>query len=411
MTTPVNVATAGASTNGAREPTILIVDDNVANVGLLEKILARAGMSGVKSTTDPNEAIELYRLHSPDLVMIDLHMPQMDGLRLMDVLAGMTDEDDLVPIIVLTADATSAARDRVLKAGASDFLTKPFDRTEVVLRARNLLHTRALHAKLREHNAALGAEIRRRDAELTRAQVEHAEKHQRIRDVVTMGALHMVLQPIVDMNSGEVVGQEALARFDDLPSRSPSDWFIEAATVGLGTELELLAVDAALDELCRLPSGQFLTLNVSPNTTLTTALAERLAGHERGRLVIEITEHTRIEDYEPLLAALGALRRDGVRLAVDDAGAGFASLSHILKLAPDIIKLDITLTRDIPADPVKRALAASLVSFGREIPATIIAEGIETEKERTTLAALGVPWGQGYHLGRPVRPAERDVSR
>jgi EAL domain-containing protein (putative c-di-GMP-specific phosphodiesterase class I) len=163
-----------------------------------------------------------------------------------------------------------------------------------------------------------------------------------------MGALDLVLQPIVDISSGEVVGQEALARFDDLPSRPPSDWFIEAANVGLGTELELLAIDAALDELGTLPSEQFLTLNVSPNTTLTTALADRLAGHERGRLVIEITEHTRIEDYAPLLTALCVLRRDGVRLAVDDAGAAFAGLSHVLKLAPDIIKLDITLTRDIP---------------------------------------------------------------
>ena len=252
------------------------------------------------------------------------------------------------------------------------------------------------------------AELRRRDAELARVHQEHSEKQQRIRDVITMRAFHMVFQPIVDMTSGEIVGQEALARFADLPERPPSDWFIEAATVGLGTELELLAVDAALDELRRLPSGQFLTLNVSPSTTLTTALADRLACHERGRLVIEITEHTRIEDYGPLLGALAALRHDGVRLAVDDAGAGFAGLSHILKLAPDIIKLDITLTRDIPADPVKRALASSLVSFGREIPATIIAEGIETEAERSTLAGLGVPWGQGYHLGRPIRPTARD---
>jgi EAL domain-containing protein (putative c-di-GMP-specific phosphodiesterase class I)/AmiR/NasT family two-component response regulator len=405
VTVASNLAAVGAPNVEATAATILIVDDNATNVGLLEKILTRAGMSGVKSTTDPREAIDLYRRHSPDLVMLDLHMPQMDGLHLMDALAAMTADDDLVPIIVLTADGTSAARDRVLEAGASDFLTKPFDRTDVILRARNLLHTRALHTKLRQHNLALGAEIRRRDAELTRAQNAHDEKQRRIRDVITTGAFHMVLQPIVDLRTGDVVGQEALARFDAEPDRPPSDWFVEAATVGLGIELELVAVDLALEQLGSLPTGQFLTLNVSPETTLTTALADRLARHERGRLVIEITEHAIIDDYEPLLAALGALRRVGVRLAVDDAGAGFASLSHILKLCPDIIKLDITLTRDIHADPVKRALAASLVSFAREITSMIIAEGIETDEEHRSLATLGVPWGQGYHLGRPSRPA------
>jgi EAL domain-containing protein (putative c-di-GMP-specific phosphodiesterase class I) len=90
-----------------------------------------------------------------------------------------------------------------------------------------------------------------------------------------------------------------------------------------------------------------------------------------------------------------------VRLAVDDAGAGFSSLHHILLLSPDIIKLDITLVRDINRDPVKRALAWSLVTFAREIGSTIIAEGIETAAELATLVELGIPWGQGYHLGRP----------
>jgi len=114
MTIPASLETVGTPTGVAPGAMILIVDDNATNIGLLAKILARAGMTGVRSTTDPREAIDLYRRHSPDLVMIDLHMPQMDGLHLMDALAAMTADDDLVPIIVLTADGTSAARDRVL---------------------------------------------------------------------------------------------------------------------------------------------------------------------------------------------------------------------------------------------------------------------------------------------------------
>ena len=126
--------------------------------------------------------------------------------------------------------------------------------------------------------------------------------------------------------------------------------------------------------------------------------------------MLEITEHVRVDDYGQLLDRLGRLRRAGIRLAVDDAGAGFASLHHILKLCPDIIKLDIVLTRDIDRDPIKRALASSLVSFSRDVGGTLIAEGIETAAELQTLVELGVPLGQGYHLGYPS-PLPAPISR
>ncbi|MBV8960015.1 MAG: EAL domain-containing protein, partial [Actinobacteria bacterium] len=148
--------------------------------------------------------------------------------------------------------------------------------------------------------------------------------------------------------------------------------------------------------------GAVLAINVSPTTAMTGELAQLLARYPQERLVLELTEHAQVDDYDRLLEALTRLRSRGVCLAVDDAGAGFASLHHILLLSPDIIKLDISLVRDIHEDPVKRALACSLVTFAREIGSTIIAEGIETPDELATLADLGVPWGQGYHLGRPA---------
>jgi EAL domain-containing protein (putative c-di-GMP-specific phosphodiesterase class I) len=126
-----------------------------------------------------------------------------------------------------------------------------------------------------------------------------------------------------------------------------------------------------------------------------------LAGLPEGRVVLEITEHAPVDDYDHLTAALERLRRAGVSVAVDDAGAGFASLQHILRLRPDVIKLDITLVRDINRDPVKRALASSLVTFAGDIGSQITAEGIETPEELAALVDLGVPWGQGYYLGRP----------
>ena len=171
--------------------------------------------------------------------------------------------------------------------------------------------------------------------------------------------------------------------------------------MGLGVELELVAIRAALARLDALPAGVRLSLNVSPAALLTPELVEALAAVPGARLALELTEHAPVEDYAALGAALAGLRSRGVQLMIDDAGAGFASLRHVLGLHPDAIKLDLSLTRDIDSDPVRRALAASLVAFAREIGATIVAEGIETRAELEALRALGVTHGQGYYLARP----------
>lgn len=144
-----------------------------------------------------------------------------------------------------------------------------------------------------------------------------------------------------------------------------------------------------------------MSLNVSPETLASGALEPLLDGVPGDRLIFELTEHAPVADYEPLRKAVDNLRKRGVRIAVDDAGAGFASLQHILKLAPDMIKLDLALTRDIDDDPVRRALAAALVAFAGETGAKIVAEGIETSREQETLSKLGINIGQGFHLARP----------
>jgi len=194
---------------------------------------------------------------------------------------------------------------------------------------------------------------------------------------------------------------EALARFSCEPRRAPDQWFAEAAQVGLGIELELAAIDSALGRLPELPADAFLSVNVSPQTAETPDLGELLQGEPCQRVVLELTEHVKVENYDTLVTAIERLREQGVRLAIDDAGAGFAGLAHILRLRPDIIKLDITLTRGVDRDPIRRALALSLASFARELNATITAEGIESPAELDTLTALGVGWGQGYYLARP----------
>lgn len=246
--------------------------------------------------------------------------------------------------------------------------------------------------------AGMVGEELERETRTVRTQLRQRE---RIRGVLSGDGLQVVLQPIVELAGGRVVAAEALSRFANEPVRSPDSWFAEAAAVGLGVELELAAIRAALAQLDALPSGARLSVNVSPAALLAPELAEALAAVPGERLAVELTEHAPVEDYAALAAALAGLRGRGVQLMIDDAGSGFSSLKHILGLHPDVIKLDLSLTRDVDRDPVRRALAASLVAFAREIKATIVAEGIETAGELEALRALGVTQGQGYYLARP----------
>lgn len=223
----------------------------------------------------------------------------------------------------------------------------------------------------------------------------------RIRDLLDRGDLPMVFQPIANLQTGDVVGVEALSRFPGSRELSPDKWFNEAASVGLGVQLEILAVRQAVRVLDDLPEGAYLSVNVSPAVAMSADLGKALDGVPLDRVVLEITEHSQVLDYDRLNLALVALRARGVRLAIDDAGSGFSSLRHILRLSPDIIKLDISLTQGIDNDSVLRALGFSLASFASAIDAAVIAEGVETERELHALRFLQVSYGQGFYLRRP----------
>ena len=243
----------------------------------------------------------------------------------------------------------------------------------------------------------IGEELGREE----RATQVHRRQHERIRRVLEGEGLHVVFQPIVALDTGRVVAAEALSRFSDEPRRPPQVWFAEAAAVDLGVNLELAAVRAALARIGDLPADARLSFNLSPSTVRAPALLDVLAGVPAGRLAVELTEHAPVDDFDMLEGALADLRARGLQLMIDDAGAGFSSLKRILGLHPDVIKLDLALTRDIDTDPVRRALAASLVAFARDTNVTIVAEGIETQAELEALRALGVTHGQGYYLARP----------
>jgi putative two-component system response regulator len=155
---------------------ILIVDDEAANVRLLERVLARGGYNNVKGITDSRETIPLYAQWQPDLILCDLHMPHLDGFAVMEQLGLASQEASYLPVIVLTADVSHEVRQRVLQMGAKDFLLKPFDHTEVLLRIKNLLHTRLLHLQLQDQNRMLEDRVRERTQELDEARFEIMER-------------------------------------------------------------------------------------------------------------------------------------------------------------------------------------------------------------------------------------------
>lgn len=240
------------------------------------------------------------------------------------------------------------------------------------------------------------------DEERMRAALECSAAEARVRDVLAGQGPQMVFQPIFRLPNASLEGYEALARFDKMPARGPDLWFADAAASGLGVELELRAVEKAIALAQHLPPQSFVSLNLSPETVTAEALSASLAAIAAERVVLEITEHAAVADYAVLKRWLEPLRESGVRLAIDDAGAGYSGLNQIVELVPEFIKLDLFLTRDIDTDAVKRALAAALVSFSRQIGARLIAEGVETAAELSVLEALGVECAQGFFLGRPL---------
>ena len=220
-----------------------------------------------------------------------------------------------------------------------------------------------------------------------------------IESIIADRAFAPVFQAVVELETRAIVGYEALTRFRD--GTRPDRRFGEAHTAGMGIRLEMACLGEQLEAASWLPTGTWVSLNVSPG--LAAAVVPLIAALERAEreVVLEITEHVEINDYRQLVAALD-LVRGRARLAVDDAGAGYAGLRHILELKPQFVKLDISLVRHVDTDQARQAMVAGMAHFARNSGCQLIAEGIETETELTELVRLGVPLGQGYLFGKPA---------
>ena len=235
-----------------------------------------------------------------------------------------------------------------------------------------------------------------------RTQERRSEIGGRLVPLMAAGGPVVVLQPIVDLGTGHRVGAEALSRFPADWGMAPDVVFAEAHSIGLGHQLELLALERAAEHLDRVTG--YVAMNVSPATLLTPECGKLLGRLPLSRVLLELSEHEQVEDYGALIAALGPFRGEGLRLAIDDVGAGFSSLRHIVVTSPDVIKIDRSIVTGLDTDPVLTKLVQSLVEFGHGCRVRVVAEGVETAGEAAALRTLGVDFGQGWHHGRPGPP-------
>ena len=390
-------AAAGRDDDGAPIRVLIADDEPLIREALADLFGSEDSLELVAVAADADEAIELAVRTRPDVALLDVKMPGGGGPRAAREIRSLSPR---TRIVALSAHEDRASVLEMLSAGAAAYVVKGASADEILETVRrSALGQASLSSGVTDHVVReLAGQLARQDSEAA----ERRRRLERIHGVLDdPSCLSMVYQPIFALRHGTMVGLEALARFDPEPTRDPDLWFAEAATVGLSEELELTAIALALADLHRLPGDAYLSINMSPATAASPRFAELLEPHPADRIVLEVTERAPVKDYDDLRADLRDLRRLGVRLAVDDAGAGFASLRHILQLDPHLIKVDMSLTQNIDRERAERALAAGLIAFASEIDAEIVAEGIENQTEVEALRGLGVVYGQGLHLAAP----------
>lgn len=246
---------------------------------------------------------------------------------------------------------------------------------------------------------------------LTAAAAERRREQRRfvLRTVIEGKGRHPVLQPVVDLATGRPVLAEGLTRFT-LPSltgsgdvRTPAQWFADADRLGLRAELEVATAASVLDQLDDgVPPEVALSVNLSPETVLSPLVTDLLEGRDLTRVVVELTEHAAVTDYDRLNEVLLPYRAAGLRVAVDDAGAGYSSLRHVLDVEPDLVKVDMALVRGADGDVARRTLLSALAAFGESVGCRLVAEGVESTGELEAVRDCGIGYAQGYLFDPPL---------
>jgi len=378
--------------------TVIVADDDESIRFWLRNLIGVSyGIELVGEADSAAAAVELARMTEPDVAVVDVRMPGGGGAEGAQLIRSFSPE---TRVLAFSAYDMTPEVLAMIEAGVSGYVVKTGDGREIIAAIR------AAAAGSVYLSSGVDATVLSHLRETLVLGAAHALQRSRVQslidDVIARRAVRSHYQPIVDLSTGDVVGYEGLARIDSQRDQPPDAWFADAESVGRLEDLEQLAITAALRALPRLDPEQFLSINVTPQTAVGPVLADALAGAPLDRLVLEITEHAAVVDYPRLFQALYLMRARGLRVAIDDVGAGYSSMAHVLHLAPAIIKLDRSFTAGIEHHGHHQFLVGSMRGFAENTGAVLLAEGIETAEELRTMQSLGVRLGQGYLLGRPV---------
>ncbi|MEJ5889942.1 EAL domain-containing protein [Pseudokineococcus marinus] len=370
---------------------------------LLDLVRAQLGMDAAFVSRREGERVVYRHVSAGDPALLQPGDSEpFDGTYCRLVVARELEE-----VVPDTAAHPTTAAMRGTRAGIGAYVGVPLHRGDGSLYGTLCTVSRSSRRELRPRDAevlrSLGPVLVGLLQEEERAEGTHSRVVADLDALEAAGGPATALQGIVDLGTGRVVGAEALARFP-APGSAPGPWFSRAERAGEAERLDLLCLRSALGHVERVAGH--LSVNASPRTVLSPAFADLLEeATGRGRLdglAVEITEHEPVDDYAALAAALAPLRERGLAVAVDDAGAGFASMRHVVQLAPDVVKIDMSIVRDVHRSLGASAMAAALVGFARRTGAHTVAEGVETAEELDHLVGLGVDMAQGHLLARPV---------
>jgi EAL domain-containing protein (putative c-di-GMP-specific phosphodiesterase class I)/CheY-like chemotaxis protein len=369
----------------AQIPKVLVVDDEPSIRRVLSDFLKMEGFA-VDMAPDGEAAVARLSEDQYDVVISDLKMPKLGGLELIGEVARLN-PDALT--IVMTGFGTVDTAIHAMKAGAYDYILKPF-KVDVVLAT-----------------IVQGLARRRKEAEqgyvpLTPTRATRALKSSFRRAVDT---LWLAFQPILTADGRQVYGHEVLLRSDEPNMTDPIQVLEAAELLGSLDELGRVIRERAVEAFVQLPSEGLMFVNLHPKDLADPALflaSEPLSSIAR-RVVLEITERSSLEKLDKVAERIAALRRMGFRIAIDDLGAGYAGLTTLAQLEPEIVKLDMSLVRDVHTNDMKRKIIRSITQLAREIGALVVAEGVENEAELEAVVDLGCDFVQGFYFARPER--------
>lgn len=384
----------GSQTEVPSEPRgrVLVIDDEPLVRDLLALVLRRAGFL-VEAADDGRSAIDVLDGGGFDAILSDISMPNLDGVSF---LREVRRRDLDVPVVLITGDPTTETAVRALRHGALNYLSKPVEPAMVEAEIARAVQVGRLSRIRRQ---ALGPE--NLDTPPTGNLAGLGLRFRR-----AIKELFLVFQPIVRWSRREVFGFEALMRSRECSLSHPGDLLNAAETLGNMHDLSRAVHRQARQEMQALEPHEKLFINVHPSDLNDPGLFHPTGGlcENASRIVLEITERAQLEQVDDLTQRIAQLRQLGFSIAIDDLGAGYASLNSLATLEPDLVKIDMGLVRNVAQDPLKQKLIGAVLTLCSDLGLDVIAEGVETAEERDCLLDLGCDLFQGFLFARPAVP-------